>query len=421
MTKHLRKNKLQLIIIGGGASGLAAACMAAKQGIETLVIEKNDRLGKKLLATGNGRCNLMNTGTPCFFGDASFAEQVIGRFGAKDLLRFFSRLGLVCREEDGGRVYPACGRAETVLDVLTLPLFAAGIEVRTGSQAIAIRRLGNAWQVETAKDGSFEAPFLLMAGGSPAAAKLGGSDSMSQLLSPLGLAHTAPLPALTALITPSAPLQGLNGLRMPAQLSLLHQQKILVATRGEMLIAADGISGVCAMQLGNTAARLLSERQTPVLNIDLSPLLGLLPLEMSRIPPSQAQPDTAKVLAFLNERAAFLPPGKQLTGALPRALEKKLQAATPAQTAHQLTHWQLPVTGVRDMNSAQVASGGILTREVDAATMECKRFPGLYLAGELLNVDGDCGGFNLMFAFSSGILAVQSIQKKLSSTPGHPG
>ncbi|MDD4710826.1 MAG: aminoacetone oxidase family FAD-binding enzyme [Eubacteriales bacterium] len=403
---HPAGSNPDIIIIGGGASGLAAACAIARRGIPAILIEKNDKLGKKLLATGNGRCNVWNTGEPVYFGDDGFAEQVLQLTGASGVRAFFAGLGLVTRQEEGGRVYPASNRADTVLRVMTQALERSSVAVRLNETVTQVTPDNGLWRVRLASGGTYSAPHVIFSGGGMAAPALGGTASMYDLLRPLGFSVVPPFPALCAVKTDKKKLKGLTGSRFMCRLTLMDGTLPIASAQGEALVAQDGISGVCAMQLGRDAGALMMKGISPVLNIDFSPLLGLTDSRMERKTPEL--PDSEPVLRWLNERAGFLSPRDLLTGALPRPLDTQLLKNKPEDTAQALVSFRLPVIGVRGFDGAQVTAGGVATRKIDPKTMQSHDHPGLYLTGELLNVDGDTGGWNLLFAFATGILAGES-------------
>ena len=401
-----------LIIIGGGASGLAAACVALKAGLRVTILEARDRIGRKLLATGNGRCNLLNLGPPVYFGDAGFAGLVLRACPAEEVLAFFGSLGLVTAREENNLVYPASNQAFTVLEVLRLPLEknprclivcearVTGLVRKPEGNGAAPRFLAL-----TASGESYCAPCVLVASGSPAQPQLSGSEDMYPLLQKLGHRVIAPRPALTGLVTDPQAVRGLKGLRLPAIATLCAQGRPLCRTQGEVLFAQDGISGVCIMQLSRDAGKALTEKRQPLVFLDFSPLLGLTPRLMERRQPADPDANGAAMLDFLKLRAARLSREASLYGALPRLLAQRLQDLPLEQLADQLSAFPLPVRALRGFEHAQVAAGGIDTRDVVPGTLESRLISGLFFAGEVLNVDGDCGGYNLLFAWATGILA----------------
>ena len=402
------KNK-SILILGGGASGLAAAVQAGQMGARVTILERSDRVGKKLLATGNGRCNLANMEEPCYFGDAGFARRVLAHMPVADVLGFFDALGLPTRADASGRVYPACNQAAAVLDVLRLHLERVHARVITGAQAQAILPEKDSYCVRTA-DAAYHADCVLVCCGGLAAPKLGAVNAYG-LLTALGCKLVAPAPALAPIETEKTPLRGLSGLRLPATLTLCDGEQPVACTQGEVLFADYGVSGVCAMQLAREAQRLLSARRQPMLYLDFSPTMGIGAYRMARLEPGRPDDNLPAVRAFLKRRAQLLPNDALLLGALPRLLRERMAAYRGEELARMLCAYPLRVTGVRGYDQAQVTQGGIDPADFDPATMACKKHPGLYACGEILNVDGDCGGYNLQFAFATGLLAARDAAK----------
>ena len=404
------ENKPDIIIIGGGASGLAAACVCAQLGKNTLLLEKENRVGRKLLATGNGRCNILNTEDPVFFGDPDFARQTLSCCGVKEVWAFFLDLGLLIREEEDGRAYPMTNQASTVLDCLRQRAESSPhITVRTDAMVTGIKKDAGGFAVTVKSGETYFAPSLIAAAGGPAAPKLGGSDSVVGPLRALGHRLIPLRPALSALVTGTAAIKGLSGLRVPAYLMLYDGERAVSAAAGEALFTDYGVSGVCAMQLARDAGELIENGRAATLFVDFSPLLGLAPALRRRLAPGEWDSNAARagVLDLLISRRDTLGEGMMYTGLLPRPLADKARRLPLDKSASLLGGLKLPVLGIKGYDQAQVTAGGLDCAEFDSRTLMSKRVPGLYVCGETLNVDGDCGGFNLLFAWASGILAAK--------------
>ena len=394
-----------ILILGGGASGLAAAVITSELGARVTILERSDRVAKKLLATGNGRCNLANTSKPIYFGDEDFAQKVLSRISPQDVRDFFDRLGVPTRPDSAGRVYPACNQAAAVVDALRLRLAASGVRIVTGAQATEIRKTESGYAVKTSA-GNFSGDSVIVCCGGLAAPKLGAVNAYS-LLTNLGCKLLSPGPALTPIETDKAPIKGLSGLRLPVMLTLCDGRKPIAATQGEMLFADYGVSGVCVMQLARDAHNLLKRKARPVLYVDFSPAMGLGDYRMERIAPHDPYANEQRMLRYLRDREAYMPENDLLLGALPRLLRERLPRVSVEELAHLLCAYPLPVTGVRGYDQAQVTQGGIDTKDFSPETLEHKQLKGLYACGEILNVDGDCGGYNLQFAFACGMIAAE--------------
>lgn len=391
-----------VIIIGGGAAGMAAAIAAASCGDRVTLLERMDRVGRKLLATGNGRCNLMNVGEPCYPGGGEFAGQVLSRCGAAEQERFWRHLGLRLRQEDGGRVYPVSGMASTVLDALRFAMDALAVETVTGVQVTGIYRARHGWTV-MAGEHKWKAERVIAAGGGCAQPKLGSDGSLWPMMSALGHRVTDVRPALTQIITEPAPIRGLSGIRVRTRIGVTRKEKLLHEEMGELLFADYGVTGVCVMQ----CARYVQPDDR--LHIDLTKAMGFesaaeFQQELERRCGEWAERDLSLLLTGLCvpklAQALMAAAGMRRSmpcGALTPPMLERLTAAAADFT--------LTVRGVKGFDSAQVTAGGIAPAEFAADTLESRLHPGLHAAGEMLDVDGDCGGFNLMFAFASGILA----------------
>jgi predicted Rossmann fold flavoprotein len=214
-------------------------------------------------------------------------------------------------------------------------------------------------------------------------------------------------PALCALTTETSPIRGLNGLRVPAYLTLYHDGRPVQAAAGEMLFANYGISGLCAMQLARDVETGLAAGKTVEVSLDFAPLLGLAPPLMRRLNRDEHQENQHLAAAehLLHQRLQSLGRERLTTGLLPRPMADKLKGLSLRDAARWLTGLRLTLTGTQGLDSAQVAAGGLTCRDIDPRTLESKKIPGLYICGEILNVDGDTGGYNLLFAWATGILA----------------
>lgn len=410
------EKSFDVLIIGGGAAGLTAALSAIRAGKSAAVLEGASRVGRKILASGNGRCNLCNRRAPRYFGGKELALSVLDRCPAEELLRFFGEIGLSTCEEEGGRVYPACGQAAAVLDVLRGALDWAGVPVYCDAPVSRIQRTQNGFTV-SCPQGEIRAKSVVAACGGMAGGKLGHDGGAYRLLTDLGHTLIPPRPALTQLIAEKSAVKGLSGLRLPARLTLCRGREVVCAAAGEVLFTDYGVSGVCAMQLSRAAGEICRDgKEQPTLYIDFSPALGLTPRIWDRVENTPVDENYSKVLACLEERARILPGERLLCGLLPRLLREKLQGLPLRKLASLLSAYPVPILGVRGFENAQVTAGGIDTGEFDQKTLESRLIPGLFAAGEIMDVDGDCGGYNLQFAFASGLIAGMEAARAAGST-----
>ncbi|MBQ7654915.1 MAG: aminoacetone oxidase family FAD-binding enzyme [Clostridia bacterium] len=401
-----------VIIIGGGAAGLTAALSASKHGAAVTVLEAAPRVGRKILASGNGRCNLANLGAMRYNGDTALAESVLGVCPVGQVLAFFHGLGLMTVEEAGRRVYPACGQAAAVLDVLRLALDQQGVAVVCDAPVTRLEKTKAGFRIYTSQK-TYEARAVVAACGGMAGGKLGHDGGAYRLLTGLGHTLVSPRPALTALVTEKKAVKGLSGLRLPARLTICDGTKPIEAAQGEALFTDYGVSGVCAMQLSRKAGEMLGSGKRPMLYLDFSSMLGLVPRVYDRVDANDPFANVPLLLACLKERQHNLPKEALLTGLAPRLLAERLKGLPLPEMAKALAAFPAPVTGVRGMENAQVTAGGIRGSEFDSRTMQSRKCPGLFAAGEMLDVDGDCGGYNLQFAFASGLIAGENTARSI--------
>ncbi|MBQ8617937.1 MAG: aminoacetone oxidase family FAD-binding enzyme [Clostridia bacterium] len=401
------------IILGGGASGLSACAALAKAGMRVTLIERLDRVGKKIMAAGNGRCNLSNENmdVACYAKAAPFVARVYEKTPPEEVLSFFSELGLMTASEEG-RIYPRTMMASSVLDVLRAGCERENVQVLTGQEAVSLtpsRRGG--WSVQLASGEGVFAPVVVCAMGGRASPHLGTDGAGVRLLETLGHSACRQYPALVQLKCDHGALRSLKGIRVQAALTLEIDAQAAAKETGELLFADYGVSGVCVFQLSGLAAQALDERK----NIRL--LVNLLP-EISDIP------------AWLTARIASRPEQSALglfTGVFPRLLTmallkeasvspeaqvSRLRSAQISSLAQAIGSFVFPVTGTQGFKNAQVTRGGVRLDEVDPGTMASRLFDGLYILGETLDVDGPCGGYNLHFAFASALTAAKAISSR---------
>ncbi len=398
-------------IIGGGAAGLTAALSASGKGKRVLILEAASRAGRKLLATGNGRCNLLNMGAPRYPGGEGLALAALRQYPAARVRAFFEGLGLATCQEEGGRVYPACGQAAAVLDVLRGAAEERGVELRCDARTTALEKTNRGFRLTTPQ-GALESKTVVAACGGMAGENLGHDGAAYALFTGLGHSLRAPRPALAPLTTEKSAVRGLKGLRLPALLTLCDGELPVEAAQGEALFTDYGVSGVCAMQLSRKAGELLGKKRRPVLYLDFSPMIGLIPRVYDRAPAQAPGGNFQAMEAYLRQRAHTLRPENLLRGLTPRLLSQRLEGLSIAETARMLCAFPAPVTGVRGMGQAQVTRGGLKCEEFDPADFASRLVPGLFAAGEVLDVDGDCGGYNLLFAFASGLIAGKAAARR---------
>ena len=397
------------LILGGGAAGLAACAALAQSGARVALIERLDRVGKKIMASGNGRCNLSNADMrPACYGEAeAFVARVYAATPPERVLAFFSALGLMTAQEEG-RIYPRTMAASSVLDVLRMACDAPGVSLMTGQEVISLAPVRGVWRARLASGECLSAPAALCAMGGQAAPHLGTDGAGARLMEALGHMIAPMYPALVQLRCDHGALRSLKGLRVPARLTLEIDGAPAASETGELLFADYGVSGVCVFQLSGPAARALAQRRRVALRVHLLPEVADVPVWLdARI----AARETLSAQALLTGVFPRLLAQALLRQAhiAPQAEARRLCAAERAALCDAIAAFPLPVTGTQGFKHAQVTGGGVSLDEVDPATMASRLHGGLYIAGEVLDVAGPCGGYNLHFAFASGLTAARSI------------
>lgn len=393
----------EVLILGGGASGMAAAIRAAALGRRVTLLERQGRLGRKLLATGNGRCNLTNTGAgPAnYHGTApDFVRPALAAWPPAAVLEFFSGLGLRWVEEYGGRVYPKSDHAGSVLDVLRLELERLGVETVVSAPVTALRRAGGGFTAETGA-GRYRADMAIVACGGCAGGKLGGVTDGYALLESLGHRRTALRPALTTLRCDSEYPKALKGVRAVARVSLRRGRRELAGETGDVLFTETGLSGTAVFGISRWAS---GEGLTAALDLfpEDSPETLLADLRTRRARFSQRPANELLVGAVQSRLGLMLCKAAGLSGGSPAG---SVSDGALARLAAVMKDFAFPVRGLGGFEAAQVTAGGIDVRDFDPVTLQSRLVPGLYACGEVLDVDGDCGGYNLQWAWASGLTA----------------
>ncbi len=392
-------------IIGGGASGMAAALAAAENtNVQVIVFERQARVGKKLLATGNGRCNLSNIHAMegGYHGEnPEFAAPALNRYSPEETLQWFQKLGLFTVTEDSGKVYPYSDHANSVVDVLRLAMERDNIRVFTGYEVKNIRAGdGGFWVDDTFCD------RVIVACGGLAGTKLGGGMAGYKLLAKLGHRATKLRPALVQLKTDWSGVTALKGVRANCAIQILRDGNLFRESTGELQFTDYGISGPVVFEISRDVC-YGSGAWTA--NVDFLPHVSQqLLLE-----------------ELLRRQQIGLPVDELLTGIVHNRLGRVLTKAAGIRDASQMTpqameviaktvkSFDISLTEPMGMDNAQVTAGGVMTDGFDPETMESKLVKGLYACGEVLDIDGDCGGYNLQWAWSSGRLAGHSAGKEI--------
>lgn len=398
----------RLLIIGGGAAGMAAAIRAAQTNPEAqiTILEGLDRVGKKILATGNGRCNLTNAYiTPEHYHsqDPARLEQLLSRMDTQRTLTFFQSIGLYCTEEDMGRIYPYCKQAAMVLDILLLALQRYHIHVVCNCRVTDITASKKGFTVTAENGTTYRGDAVILTAGGRAAPKQGTSGTSYPLAVKMGHRYARLYPCLVPLQCRSNVLKGLKGIRVICHTALYRGKQKLSEELGEIQLTDYGLSGIPALQL---SCWMDNKDADYTARLDLFPDWSyddLRSLIQQRIREFPNEPLETFLLGLIHKKILYavcktcsLEPLSRTAGSLSRQ-EMDLLVST-------LKGWKFPVTGTLSWDHAQVTGGGVFLQEIND-DFSSRRQPGFYLAGEILDVAGDCGGYNLHWAWCSGMAA----------------
>lgn len=395
---------MKIAVIGGGASGLMAA-IAAKEtnpACDVYILEKEKRVGKKILATGNGRCNLTNSGAGewNYHGcDDSFVAETIPVWWVSDTLEFFSGLGVLCKEEQDGKIYPYSDTASAVLDVLRRRCDELEIKTICEYGVKLIKKQKRGFELIPFKGDALECNRVIVAAGGKASPALGSDGSGYELLKKLGHRITKLSPSLVQIKTNPEVVRKLKGIKVNARLTIDSY-----TSEGDLLFTDYGISG------------------PPVFN--LSAIMGNSSYVEADIMPEYSYYEVLELLRARREKLGHIALEEFFVGMLNKrvgqALLKSVGIAPLSRLARTLTEkelksvagaikaWKFEIEGTMSWNNAQVTHGGAMTKEFESSTMQSKLVKGLYACGEILDVDGDCGGYNLQWAWTSGYIAGKS-------------
>ncbi len=398
----------QVTVIGGGAAGMTAAITAAQSGADTVLIEHMDRVGKKLLSTGNGKCNFTNLKQDLSWyrgENPAFVLPVFAQFGQKETFAFFETIGIYPKVKNG-YCYPASGQASSVLDALRMECAYQGVETVTSCALLSVEKSKNGYRIGTDK-GAFFTTSLIFATGLLAAPKTGSDGSAIPYIEGLGHHFIDIVPALVQLQGKQSFFKSVAGIRADCEVTLFVENERICAETGELQLTDFGISGIPVFQLSRFATKALLQKKQVHTSLNFLPELL----------PSQA-------FTLMQKRFRQNGHGKNAAEALIGLFPKKLidvllaesrisrdmQAADVRLAALQwlsetVRAIRVDVIASRGMEAAQVCAGGVDTREVDNETLESKFAKGVYFAGEVLDIDGACGGYNLQWAWSSGHVA----------------
>lgn len=421
-------NCYDVIVAGGGAAGMMAAISAARMGAKTAILEHMDQAGKKLLVTGNGKCNFTNRaqGVEYYRGqDPAFVLPVLEQFGLEETLAFFQEIGIFPREKRGGYYYPASEQASSVRQALLLELARLGVEIHYGIGIRSIQKRDSGIAQEPfssgtgqfcfdTKQGMYYSSSCIIATGGKAAKKTGSDGSGVPYIKGFGHTVLSFMPALVQLKGEQPFLKELAGIRADARLTLFVEDAPIACDRGEVQLTDFGVSGIPAFQVSRYAVYALKEQKKVCLSLDFAPELDYNILldyfgKQKRRDQERWQACDANMhlkdmlIGLLNKK--LIPVILREAGLPEEILLKSCRQQELSKLIRTIKHFRVDITDSKGFDSAQVCAGGVSTGEINPSTMESRLVSGLYFAGEVVDIDGMCGGYNLQWAWSSGWVA----------------
>lgn len=404
--------KTEIAVIGGGASGLMAAITAKKSGKEVIILERKDRILKKVLITGNGRCNITNVNANIsnYFGkNISSVENILNRFTPQDTMDFFNELGIVCNEENRGKVYPLSGQASSVVDALRFEAEKLGIKIETEFYVRKIEKDGFKFRIYSEDRKKIEAGRVIIAAGGQSYPELGSNGSGFELAKELGHSVTKLSPSIVQLKTEKNQVKGLQGIKTDVAVTAYGDNKKICTYDGELLFTDYGISGNVVFNISfvmplyknvefeidfmekfdyNELYEMLKERKRILSHLTMENYFnGMI---------------NKKLGQFLSKVSGIEKLSKPV---------KDLNDSDIRKLCTVLKKYRVKILETTGFKNAQVTAGGVSLDEVNTETLESKIVKGLYFSGEVLDVYGECGGFNLQWAWASGHIAGENAAK----------
>ena len=404
--------KTEIAVIGGGASGLMAAITAKKSGKEVIILERKDRILKKVLITGNGRCNITNVNANIsnYFGkNISSVENILNRFTPQDTMDFFNELGIICNEENRGKVYPLSGQASSVVDALRFEAERLGIKIETEFYVRKIEKDGFKFRIYSEDRKKIEAGRVILAAGGQSYPELGSNGSGFELAKELGHSVTRLSPSIVQLKTEKHQVKGLQGIKTDVAVTAYGDNKKICTYNGELLFTDYGISGNVVFNISfvmplyknvefeidfmekfdyNELYEILKERKRILSHLTMENYFnGMI---------------NKKLGQFLSKVSGIEKLSKPV---------KDLNDSDIRKLCTVLKKYRVKILETTGFKNAQVTAGGVSLDEVNTETLESKIVKGLYFSGEVLDVYGECGGFNLQWAWASGYIAGENAAK----------
>ena len=404
--------KTEIAVIGGGASGMIAAITARKSGKEVVILERKDRILKKVLITGNGRCNITNVNADIsnYFGkDISSVENILNSFNPQDTMDFFNGLGIICNEENRGKVYPLSGQASSVVDALRFEAERLGVRIETEFYVRKIEKEGFKFKIYSEERKKIEAGRVIIAAGGQSYPELGSNGSGFELAKELGHSVTKLSPSIVQLKTEKHQVKGLQGIKTDVAVTAYGDNKKICTYDGELLFTDYGISGNVVFNISfvmplyknvefeidfmekfdyKELYEMLKERKNIMSHLTMENYFnGMI---------------NKKLGQFLSKMSGIEKLSKPV---------KDLNDSEIRKLCTMLKKYRIKILDTTGFKNAQVTAGGVSLNEINTETLESKIVKGLYFSGEVLDIYGECGGFNLQWAWASGYIAGKNSAK----------
>ena len=402
-----------VLIIGAGASGLVTAIVTARKGKKVLILEKNNKVGKKLLATGNGKCNITNqrpTLERFYSQNPKFIAQLFKGYTYQSVKQFFKTIGLELIEGKEGKVFPMSLQASSVVELLEAECEELGVKIICNSEVTKVNNFSDGYKKVIHTLGCEKVQSLVIATGHLSAPQLGGIEAGIVFAKKLGHQTIKPFPTLVQLTSQVNNLKEMAGVKVESRVTLKHK-KGSIQKQGDVLFTSYGISGLAILDISRFVMQELLHTPTITLEIDLMPKISheqIVALMKKSLVKKSQKSIKIWLQGFINK--------KLITPILkPLKLEQKtvgsITLSEISVIVKKIKCFEFPINGSRGYKGAEVATGGVDTKEINPLTMESKKHKGLYFTGEVLDVDGDRGGFNLHFAWVCGLQAGEAIGK----------
>ncbi|MFA7561548.1 MAG: NAD(P)/FAD-dependent oxidoreductase [Candidatus Izemoplasmatales bacterium] len=400
----------KIVVIGGGASGIIAALSAKTEKNEVIILEKNNRIGKKILVTGNGRCNYTNiTLTELDYNHPNFVKNIFSQFSVNETLDFFEQMGIIAKIEEEGKAFPLSEQASSFLDVFLYELEKRQIKLVTNFDVNKIVKRKETFQIISKDKNIINADKVIIATGGKAMPLTGSDGSGYDIACSFGHKLIDVFPALVKLKLDSPYLKQLSGVKINSQVDLMVDGKVEQTQNGDILFTNYGISGPTILELSKRANELLLENKDVKLRVILVQSVPKAKI-INRIFNSLGNPIDQTLIGLVNKRFINVLI-KEANIDKNNTLVKNLDKSQIYNLVNLLYDIKFKVIGSLGFEEAQVTSGGIDTNEINSSTMESKIVKGMYFSGEVIDIDARCGGYNLQWAWSSGYIAGENARE----------